>query len=225
MTSHGVRLTEHGKRRGVEVSWSSLIALIDTEGREVDTGQTAGGTGVPEAISKDVAREIRSAAAALARADDAFRNAGVLPLEILADVASDPFHGRANRTRLVHRTPPYTEGAFINSSIAIANSSEFAHRVRADRQRDPVSAISGPCVSDRAGTSGWSGVGRQFSDLIVIDGTRAPHPSTSEALQVVLQQGVIGDRDVALIGADLATCASGGDVPRAPDRILSARRS
>jgi hypothetical protein len=97
MTPHGVRLTEHGKRRGVEVSWSSLIALIETEGREVDTWERTTGTGVPEAITKDVAREIRSAAAALARADDAFRNAGILPPELLADIASDPFHGRANK--------------------------------------------------------------------------------------------------------------------------------
>jgi hypothetical protein len=87
MTTHGIRLTEHGKRRGIEVSWSSLIALIDREGREVDTTSTTPGTGVPEAITKDVAREIRSAVAALARADDAFRAAGVLPPEVLADVA------------------------------------------------------------------------------------------------------------------------------------------
>jgi hypothetical protein len=94
MTTHGIRLTEHGKRRGIEVSWSSLIALIDREGREVDTTSTTSGTGVPEAITKDVAREIRSAVAALARADDAFRAAGVLPPEVLADVAEDPFHSR-----------------------------------------------------------------------------------------------------------------------------------
>jgi hypothetical protein len=97
MMPHGVRLTEHGKRRGVEVSWSSLIALIETEGREADTLQTTAGTGVPEAITRDVARELRSAAAALARADDAFRNAGILPPEVLTDFASDPFHGRANQ--------------------------------------------------------------------------------------------------------------------------------
>jgi hypothetical protein len=97
MTTHGVRLTEHAKRRGIEVSWSSLIALIETQGREVDTANTTPDTGVPQAITKDVAREIRAATAALARADDAFRNAGVLPPEILADVASDPFHERANQ--------------------------------------------------------------------------------------------------------------------------------
>jgi len=97
MTPHGVRLTEHGKRRGIEVSWSSLIALIESEGREVDTVQSTAGTGVPEAITKDVARELRLAAAALARADDAFRNAGILPPEVLANFASDPFHGRVNQ--------------------------------------------------------------------------------------------------------------------------------
>ena len=97
MTSHGMRLTEHGKRRGIEVSWSSLIALIETQGREIDTANTTAETGVPQAITKDVAREIRAAAAALARADDAFRNAGVLPPEVLADVAADPFHGRPNQ--------------------------------------------------------------------------------------------------------------------------------
>lgn len=97
MTPDGVRLTEHGKRRGIEVSWPSLIALIETEGREVNTEARVAGTGVPEVITKDVAREIRSAAAALARADDAFRNAGILPQEVLADIAADPFHGRANQ--------------------------------------------------------------------------------------------------------------------------------
>src|SRR5437868_13964888 len=79
MTTQGVRLTEHRMRRGIEVSWSSLISLIESQGREVATTATAGDTGVPQAITKDVAREIRSATAALARADEAFRNAGVLP--------------------------------------------------------------------------------------------------------------------------------------------------
>ena len=97
MTSNGVRLTEHGKRRGIEVTWSSLIALIETQGREVDSTSTTPETGVPKAITKDVAREIRTAAAALARADEAFKNAGVMPPEVLADIASDPFHGRANQ--------------------------------------------------------------------------------------------------------------------------------
>lgn len=92
MAVDGVRVTEHGKRRGIQVSWSSLIALIETEGREGDA-PTGNGTGVPEAITKDVAREIRTATAALVRADDAFRNAGVLPPEILAEIAADPFHG------------------------------------------------------------------------------------------------------------------------------------
>lgn len=94
MTTHGVRLTEHGKRRGVEVSWSSLISLIDRDGREVDTTRDTPGTGVPEAITKDVAREIRTAVAALSRAHDAFCAAGVLPPEVLADVAEDPFNAR-----------------------------------------------------------------------------------------------------------------------------------
>jgi hypothetical protein len=94
MTTHGVRLTQHGKRRGIEVSWSSLISLIEREGHEVDTTAETPGTGVPEAITKDVAREIRAAVAALERADDAFRAAGVLPPEVLADIASDPFHGK-----------------------------------------------------------------------------------------------------------------------------------
>ena len=94
MTPQGVRLTEHGKRRGIEVSWSSLISLIEADGREMDTSQTTAGTGVPQAITQDVAREIRAAAAALTRADDAFRSAGILPPEVLTDVASDPFHRR-----------------------------------------------------------------------------------------------------------------------------------
>jgi hypothetical protein len=94
MTEHGVRLTQHGKRRGIEVSWSSLISLIDTDGKEVDTSQTTRGTGVPEAITQDVAREIRAAAAALTRADEAFRSAGILPPEVLTELASDAFHQR-----------------------------------------------------------------------------------------------------------------------------------
>lgn len=97
LTTAGMRLTEHAKRRGIEVSWSSLIALIEKDGREVDTTNTTVGTGVPEAITSDVAREIRSAVAALGRADDAFRAAGVLPPEVLVDVASDPFHHRPNQ--------------------------------------------------------------------------------------------------------------------------------
>lgn len=94
MTTHGVRLTEFKKRRGIEVSWSSLISLIESEGREGDTASTTPGTGVPQAITQDVARELRTAVAALERADNAFRAAGILPPELLAEVASDPFHAR-----------------------------------------------------------------------------------------------------------------------------------
>lgn len=94
LSQQGVRLTEHKKRRGIEISWASLISLIDTEGREADITNKTSGTGVPQAISNDVAREIRSAAAALARADDSFRAAGILPPEVLAEIASDPFHQR-----------------------------------------------------------------------------------------------------------------------------------
>jgi hypothetical protein len=97
MNAHGVRLTEHRKRRGVEVSWSSLIALIETEGREADTVTRTTGTGVPQAISRDVAREIMSAASALARADEAFRHAGILPPEVVAEVAADPIHGQVSQ--------------------------------------------------------------------------------------------------------------------------------
>jgi hypothetical protein len=97
MTAQGVRINQHAKRRGIEVSWSSLVDLIDSKGGEVGNTKTTADTGVPQAITKDVAREIRSAITALARADDAFRVAGILPPEILNDVASDPFHPRSNQ--------------------------------------------------------------------------------------------------------------------------------
>jgi hypothetical protein len=97
MTAHGVRLTEHRKRSGGEVSWSSLIALIEAQGRERDTVKHTAGTGIPQVISRDVAREIRSATAALARADEAFRQAGILPPAVVAEVESDPIHGPVNQ--------------------------------------------------------------------------------------------------------------------------------
>jgi len=79
------------------VSRSSLISLIESQGNERDTSSTTGDTGVPQAIRKDVAREVRAAAAALARADEGFRNAGALPPEVLANLAADPFHDRPNQ--------------------------------------------------------------------------------------------------------------------------------
>jgi hypothetical protein len=97
MTANGVRLTEHRKRSGNDVSWSSLIALIESQGREAETVKRAAGTGLPQAISRDVAREIRSAASALARADEVFRQAGILPPAVLAEAAPDPIHGPANQ--------------------------------------------------------------------------------------------------------------------------------
>lgn len=94
LSQDGVRLTEHKKRRGIEIFWASLISLIDTDGKEGDTTNKTSGTGVPQSITNDVAKEIRAAAAALARADDSFRAAGILPPEVLAEISSDPFHQR-----------------------------------------------------------------------------------------------------------------------------------
>ena len=97
MTADGFHLKEQRKRRGIEVSWSSLISLIETQGSSLPQTPTVGDTGVPKAIGVTVASELREAMAALGRADEAFRSAGVLPPEVLAEVASDPFHKRPDQ--------------------------------------------------------------------------------------------------------------------------------
>src|ERR1043165_1108523 len=82
MTTTGLRISAQRKRQGVEVPWSSLVSLIETYGRAGTEPRAASPAGVPRAVTHDVAREVRSAAAALDRAEEAFKSAGVLPPEV-----------------------------------------------------------------------------------------------------------------------------------------------
>lgn len=173
MTSQGVRLTEHRKRRGVEVTWSSLISLIESQGREMDTTTPTTVTGVPEAITKDVAREIGAAVAALTRASDAFRNAGILPPELLADVASDPFNERpkqepdwfieplltAKELASILRLPLPSVRALPIKSVRIAGEERYrqsvvrGYLVEQEKEKDRRSIVdsirSSPSVTER----------------------------------------------------------------------------
>jgi hypothetical protein len=172
ITTQGIRISQHAKRRGMEVSWSSLIALIDSMGGDVDTTKTTTDTGVPQAITKDVAREIRSAMAALGRADDAFRVAGFLLPEVLEDIASDPFHPRSNQepdwfieplltakelSSILRMPVPVVRGLGIKT-VRIAGEERFRQSaVRAylieQERKDDRRSLTGPVQPDSPSTA------------------------------------------------------------------------
>jgi hypothetical protein len=92
----GVRLTLKGHRKGIEITWDNIVAI----GRTVDTPRSphsASTSDMPQAIAADVAREVRAANAALARASSALARAGTLPAALLAEIDPDPVHGRPDR--------------------------------------------------------------------------------------------------------------------------------
>ena len=92
LSQTGVRITEKGRRKGLEVSWDKLLVLGQAPKPTLPTGTE--GAKVPEAVVADVAREVKAANKALARAVETLARSGDIPAALLASVEPDPVHGR-----------------------------------------------------------------------------------------------------------------------------------
>lgn len=92
LTPEGVRITRKGRRLGTSVTWTALIALTEREDEQTPPN-AADGSSMPRAVAGDIAREVRLASDAIARAKDALVKAGTIPSALLAEIA-DPMYGR-----------------------------------------------------------------------------------------------------------------------------------
>ena len=92
LTPTGIRITEKRKRRGLETSWATLLALGS---RQRTTPAPRDGTEPGNAsVNGDVAREIKNAAMALDKAKKVIELAGGLPALLVKELEADEIHGR-----------------------------------------------------------------------------------------------------------------------------------
>ncbi|HET7552353.1 MAG TPA: helix-turn-helix domain-containing protein [Gemmatimonadaceae bacterium] len=95
MTADRLTLTPKGRRKGaVEVTWDEILSWREQGGRSPEIPATASGAVPPKSVLSEVARDLVSAAAAIARADETLTQAGALPPELRAELSTDPYYGR-----------------------------------------------------------------------------------------------------------------------------------
>lgn len=92
LTPTGIRITEKRKRRGVETSWATLLALGSRHETSTTTRDAAERGNA--SVNGDVAREIKNAANALDKAKQIIQSAGGLPALLVNDLEPDAVHLR-----------------------------------------------------------------------------------------------------------------------------------
>jgi hypothetical protein len=95
LTADRLTLTPKGRRKGaIEVTWDELLAWHARDVAPSATPEVAPAASPPRAVLTEIAREVRAAANSLSRADQTLSQAGALPPELRAEMATDPQHGR-----------------------------------------------------------------------------------------------------------------------------------
>lgn len=133
VSPEGLRLTRKGHRKGLELTWDRILELGEAADR---AGEQVGSlSDLPQAIAGDVAREVRTAHDAMARAGEALARAGALPAALLADVEPDPVYGR----------PRHSSGWFIEPLLTAVEVASILRLPRAavSRLRIPYVTIEG----------------------------------------------------------------------------------
>jgi hypothetical protein len=93
LTPTGVSITEKRKRRGVETSWMTLLAL---GGRQRETPNVRDATESGNAsVNAEVAREVKNASKALDRAKEVIQSAGGLPAVLVREAETDDVNAMA----------------------------------------------------------------------------------------------------------------------------------
>ena len=95
LTPTGIRITEKRKRRGLETSWATLLALGSRQ--RTALAPRDGAEPGNASVNADVAREIKSAAMALDKAKKVIESAGGLPALLVKEAEADEVHGRLAR--------------------------------------------------------------------------------------------------------------------------------
>ena len=87
-------LTPKGRRKGaVEMKWDELLGWPERDASAPSAAIAAPSGAPPRSILGELAREIRTAAASLTRAEKTVAQAAVLPPELKAELAGDPRYG------------------------------------------------------------------------------------------------------------------------------------
>ena len=95
LTTDRLTLTPKGRRKGaIEVTWDELLAWYVRDAAPPTPPETAPAARPPRAVLSEIAREVRAAANSLARVDQTLSQAGALPPELRAEMATDPQYGR-----------------------------------------------------------------------------------------------------------------------------------
>jgi hypothetical protein len=126
----GLRLTRKGHQKGVEVTWDNILALGQTAERP-HADPPANRSDLPQAIAADVAREVRAANEALARARTTLERAGTLPAALLGDVEPGPVYGR----------PRHDSDWFVEPLLTVAEVASILRLSRNAVMRLPINSI------------------------------------------------------------------------------------
>ena len=94
ISPEGVRMTRKGGRKGAELKWDAILAL-GQESEQTPASPRAQSSDVPTPIAADIAKEVRTATDALARARSVLARAGSVPAALLMEVQPDPIYGRS----------------------------------------------------------------------------------------------------------------------------------
>jgi hypothetical protein len=94
ISPEGVRMTRKGGRKGAELKWDAILALGQVS-EPAPSPQCSRTSDVPTPIAADIAKEVRTATDALARARTALSRAGSIPAALLMEVSPDVVYGRS----------------------------------------------------------------------------------------------------------------------------------
>ncbi len=119
MSSHGVRITPKGRRKGTEVTWEAILRLGERD--EAPPAECCIAEAVPTAIVGRVAQEVLTARAALTRAEEQLKTSVNLPPELRAEMEPDAVYG-PNEQRSDWFIEPLLTPAEVASVLRLSTS-------------------------------------------------------------------------------------------------------
>jgi hypothetical protein len=111
ISPEGLRLTRKGGRKGAQLPWDTLLAL--GEAPEPAPRAASQVSDVPTPIAADIAKEVRTATDALARARSVLAKGASLPAALLMEADPDAVYGRTDS-----RTDWYIEPLLTPTEVA-----------------------------------------------------------------------------------------------------------
>ncbi len=97
LTADGLTLAPKGGQKGVAYSWDELLTKREAARAPRDSDGPAPTAPISRAILTELATSVRTAAAAMATADEKLTQAGALPQRLVEVAAHDPLHGSARQ--------------------------------------------------------------------------------------------------------------------------------